>query len=78
MPGPAGTYIITIDNRDSIYAVSIIYIAVFTLKLVLNRFTFKPVWPNHIIMWFIEISFQSALGAHLHGRLDPGHDDQGP
>ena len=34
-----------------------------TLKPVSNGFTFKPVWPNHIIMWFIESGFQSALGA---------------
>ena len=32
------------------------------LKPVSNRFTFKPVWPNHI-MWFTESGFQSVLGA---------------
>ena len=28
-----------------------------------NRFALKPVWPNHIVMWFTESGFQSTLGA---------------
>ena len=40
-------------------------LARFTLefKLVSNWFTFKPVWPNHIILWFTftESGFKSIL-----------------
>ena len=75
MPGPAGAYaIMTTDNRDSIY--SLYYIPPFTLKLVSNWFTFKPVWPNHIIMWFTEIGIPNALGGvymgnYKHWTRDP-------
>ena len=32
------------------------------LRLVSNWSTFKLVWPNHIVIWCTESSFQSALG----------------